>query len=136
MNPLRAPEALARLVGPLASLAGSDLHQVLTPRVEQAAPRLAGQLDDEDEQTRTATDVMLALWGRDDPDDDWWRTPLGRRCARALAHDSTEAVTYERAARMLGLARGTVSTMVRRGALDRHPGGPCWWVQSATHLVN
>lgn len=66
---------------------------------------------------RTAADVMHALWGTDDPDEQWWRTPLGRRCARALANTSTETVTHQRAADMLGITRGSIAQMVHRGTL-------------------
>ena len=54
---------------------------------------------------------------------DWWRTPLGRVCARSLGHDTADAVTHSTAAAMLGIKVGSVGPMVHRGYLDRHPDG-------------
>ncbi len=74
-----------------------------------------------------AVDVMHALWGPTDPEDvgrgQWWGTPLGRACARHLAHDAAEVLTQAQAAAMLGVPRGTVGSLVHRGQLDRHPDG-------------
>lgn len=81
---------------------------------------------DPDEVAETVIDVMNALWPTEPPEAcrraSWWRTPLGRCCARSLAGiDGDVPVTHETAARMLGVARGTVPAMVARGTLDRHP---------------
>ena len=74
--------------------------------------------------------VMHALWPNAAPEDcgqaRWWLTPLGRRCAAALSRREDafeESVTHETAAAMLGVARGTIATMVSRGNLDRHTDG-------------
>jgi len=42
---------------------------------------------------------------------------------RVLGTDDAEAVTYSVAAAMLGVTKGTASTLVQRGRLDRHPDG-------------
>ncbi len=118
-----ADELHTRLVGPLLSLAGTDLRTILAPRVDDAADRIALQLGDEAEQQRTAADVMFALWGTTNPDDDWWRTPLGRACARALAAGTGDVITQQRAADMLGITRGSIAQMVTRGTLARHADG-------------
>lgn len=82
---------------------------------------------DPDEVAETVIDVMNALWPSEPPevcDADWWRTPLGRCCARSLAGTADDfPITHETAARMLGVARGTVPAMITRGTLDRHPSG-------------
>lgn len=75
----------------------------------------------------TCLDLMNALWPNVAPEDagraDWWRTPLGQLCARSLGRADAEAVSYSVAAAMLGIAKGSVSVMVQRGNLDRHPDG-------------
>lgn len=114
------------LVLPVASLLGQDLHDVLSDRIRARTPQIVGQLldpDDDHTAAGTGTDLMTVLWGDDDPPDRWWRTPLGRVCARVLTHDDTDAVTHSHAAALLGLARGTIASMVHRGTLDRHPDG-------------
>lgn len=91
---------------------------------------LVGQLAQDDDDrlaAETAQDVMTALWPHGSPEHiergDWWTTPLGRLCARALGRDDTDAVTQSVAAAMLGVTRGTIAQMVHRGTLDRHPDG-------------
>ena len=118
------------LVQPASALLGLDLADVLDDRIRSRAPMLAAQLcQDDDDQlaAEVVVDVMGALWPHGAPEDvgeaDWWRTPLGRMCARSLGHSDSDAVTYSVAAAMLGVARGTVSTLVHRGTLDRHPDG-------------
>lgn len=114
---------LAAIAFETAGLFGLDLHPVLEARVDGLAERLVSELRADATAADTATMIMHALHGVHDPDPSWWRTPLGRLCANALAEESAEAVTHQVAADMLGLARGTVATMVHRGTLDRHPDG-------------
>lgn len=114
------------LVGPVRSLLGFDLADLLTERVEARAPMLAAQLAQDDDDrlaAETVIDLLPAIWGQADPDPDWWRTPLGRLCARSLGRADAEAVTHSVAAAMLGVHRGTVSQLVHRRTLDRHPDG-------------
>jgi hypothetical protein len=80
--------------------------------------------DDDRLLAQTVIDVMCALWGRCDPPPEWWRTPVGRRCAHSFGHDDTaESVTHSVAAAMLGVTRGTVARLVDRGTLERAPDG-------------
>lgn len=80
---------------------------------------------------RTAELVLAACWPPGiTPPPEWWNTPLGRLVARWV-NPGTGSVTYDEAARMLGVSRGTVSQMVHRGVhgkggsggLERHPDG-------------
>lgn len=107
------------------TILGSDVAGVVAARIGERAEQLAAAIDDGD--LRVVTDMMATLWPHGSPEEvgraDWWRTPLGRACARSLARVDTGGVSYSVAAAMLGLARGTVSTMVHRGNLARHPGG-------------
>lgn len=118
------------IVGPVGTLLGLDLAEMLVERIQARSDLLAGQLcQDEDDRlaAQAVIDVMGVLWPRCSPEDvgeaDWWRTPVGRMCARSLGRGDSDAVTYSVAAAMLGVARGTVSTLVSRGTLDRHPDG-------------
>lgn len=99
-------------------------------QIAAQAQVLAAQLaqDDDDRlSAQTCIDLMVALWPHGAPEDvgqpEWWRTALGRLCARSLGRSDAEAVTYAVAAAMLGIARGTVGVMVTRGTLDKHPDG-------------
>jgi DNA-binding protein Fis len=83
--------------------------------------RLTG--DDQDDVDRVVAQLMATLWPGSPPPDNWWRTPLGRACARSTVSNAAEALTYSRAAALLGVHRGTVSQLVSRGTLERHPGG-------------
>lgn len=120
-------ELEATLVDPVRSLLGLDLADALSRRLADRAPMLAGQLADEADDDRTAGqvvgDVMGALWPHGDPDPEWWRSPVGRLCARSLGRHDADAVTQSVAAAMLGVTRGTVAQLVHRGTLDRHPDG-------------
>lgn len=62
-------------------------------------------------------------WPRDPR---WWRSdPVGSLVAWNLAEAQTiqpETLTYQEAADVLGVARGTVATLVSRGTLDSVPG--------------
>lgn len=94
-------------------------------RVDDRAAGIALALgsEDDDEAAETVSDVLNALWGRCDPDPDWWRTPVGRLCARSLGHSDSDAVTHSVAAAMLGIGRNQIGVLVNRGKLERHPDG-------------
>lgn len=114
---------LATVAFDTAGLFGLDLYPILESRIPGITERLIAELRTDETASATAAAIMHALHGTADPEPDWWRTPLGRLCANALAAESNEAVTYQAAADMLGVVRGTVATMVSRGTLDRHPDG-------------
>lgn len=120
-----ADELDARLVGPVTSLLGLDLGEMARERLTARVPMLAGQLTSDDDRlvAETVIDVMLALWGVDDPPEQWWRTPLGLRCAASLAGQPGGAFSRASAARMLGVHVGTVDQLLSRGTLERHPDG-------------
>lgn len=118
-------EELGQRLHSLSLLAGLDDVGDPWATADLMAARTIGPLcsDDDTESAQAVIDVMWALWPSTcEPPDEWWRTPLGRIVARSIATDD-ESVTYAAAAAMLGVARGTVSTMVSRGTLDRHPDG-------------
>lgn len=122
-------DELGAAVSRIAVLAGPEEFIEWEQTVAARAPMLAAQLcQDQDDNlaAETVIDVMNALWPHGSPEDrtpDWWRTPLGRMCARSLGRDDAEAVTHSVAAAMLGVTRGTVAQLVTRGTLDRHPEG-------------
>lgn len=108
----------------------NPLDEIARSQLTSTAATLAGQLcQDTDDRlaAQTCIDVMCTLWPHGAPEDvgraDWWRTPLGRMCARSLGRDDAEAVTHSVAAAMLGVTRGTIAQWVTRGTLDRHPDG-------------
>jgi len=112
----------------LAQLIGLDIDDTIVTRARARTPGLVAQQDTDDHlAAETAADVMRLLWPTALPEEsgrpDWWQTPLGRLCARALARDDSDAITYATAAAMLGVQRGTVSVWVQRGTLARHPDG-------------
>jgi hypothetical protein len=115
--------ALAVLAGPAEVV---QWPATLADRAEVLAAQLC-QDDDDKLAAQTVIDAMGALWPHGDPESvgrvDWWRTPLGRMCARSLGRDDAEAVTQSVAAAMLGVTLGTVKQLVARGNLDRHPDG-------------
>lgn len=118
------------LVGPVRSLLGFDLADMLTERIRGRADMWAAILsgdDHEDEAAELVLDLMTTLWPHADPEHvgraDWWRTPLGLAVGRSIGRDDAEAVTHHIAAAILGISRGAVGTMVSRGTLDRHPDG-------------
>lgn len=115
--------ALAVLAGPDAVL---SWPQVLSKRAGLLAIQLLQDSDD-NLAAQTTIDIMAALWPHGAPETvgraEWWRTPVGRLCARSLGTDEAESVTYSVAAAMLGISRGATSTLVSRGRLDRHPDG-------------
>lgn len=113
-----------------------DLGSVIRPseaiewqrQAEQSARGLAMQIcsSDDDEAADAVANVLAVLWSRSDPEDqdpDWWRSPLGRACARSLGREDAGSVSHSVAAAMLGTSRGSVSGMVSYGTLDRHPDG-------------
>lgn len=118
------------LAGPVSALLGQDLADMVRRRIRERAPMLADQLsqdDDDNLSAETVIDIMATLWPNCAPEDcgqaDWWRSPIGRLCARSLGRDDAEAVTRSVAAAMLGVSPGTVAQLTARGSLDRHPDG-------------
>ena len=114
----------------VAVLAGPDEAIEWEQRMADRATSLAleiCQVDDDEIAADAVAAIMAALWPHGDPEDvgeaDWWRTPLGRVCARSLGRSDAESVTFSVAAAMLGVHKGTVSQLVDRGKLDRHPDG-------------
>ena len=120
---------LAQAISAWAGIIGPNLTLEVDARVETITPVLAAQLASDDDRlaAETVIDIMSALWPRGAPETvgraDWWQTPVGRACARSLGCNDAESVTYSVAAAMLGVTKGTVSQMMSRGALDRHPDG-------------
>lgn len=114
------------LVQPIRSLLGMDLADLVEERIDDRAGLLAAQLAQDDDDrlaAETVIDTLGLLWPHGVTDPDWWRTPVGRLCARSLGRDDAEAVTHSVAAAMLGVTRGTIAQMAHRGTLDRHPDG-------------
>lgn len=120
----------ATLVEPLRALLGLDIADLTADRIQARSPSIAAAIcqDDDDRLAAgTVMDIMGVLWPHAAPETvgraDWWRTPLGRQCARVLGRDDAESVTRTVAAAMLGLHPGSIAQMVHRGTLDRHPDG-------------
>ncbi|MFD3592601.1 hypothetical protein ACFWU5_07705 [Nocardia sp. NPDC058640] len=69
-------------------------------------------------------DLAGVAWP-DDVEPAWWRTPVGRAVGRSVGMiDEADSVSQTVAAAMLGVAPGTVASMMSRGCdLDRHPDG-------------
>lgn len=112
-------------LGPLTGLDWFDHMPQIAARCELVVAEL-----DQDDDDRLAAEacltVMAVAWATGNPDEDdpeWWRSPLGKLCARSLGRTDAEAVTHAVAAAMLGLSRTTIGPMVARGDLDRHPDG-------------
>lgn len=117
---------LASACNRLTTVLGLDLDDDLRRRVRDRTPALAAQIcasSDDQATAQIVVDLLNLLWPGGDPPHDWWRTPVGRMCARSLGQADSDAVTHAVAAAMLGIARGTVGTLVTRGKLDRHPDG-------------
>lgn len=115
---------------PFATLAGFQAMVEWEDALLSRVPALAGRLCQDDSEHlayETCVDVMGALWPRLLPDaagrPQWWQTPLGRVCARALENDDTDMVSRSTAAAMLGVTHGTIQQLVHRGSLERHPEG-------------
>lgn len=113
------------LVGPVRSLLGDDLGDLLEQRLTTRARMLAGQLtaDDNRVAAETVIDLMAALFPLSDPPHGWWRSPLGRVCAASFGHDDAEAVSRSVAQAMLGISRQRLQALLDEGKLDRHPDG-------------
>lgn len=136
MTPLTLETVARQLQDELAGLAatwtpilGPDRGIDLERAAGQTARQIARSLveGDDHESAQTCIDVLNVLWPHGTPETighpDWWHTPLGRACARSLGHDTAETVSRSVAAAMLGVTPGTVSQLVHRGTLDRHPDG-------------
>lgn len=120
-------EALAERLTPILALGGPDGYAQADEIADRLARLTAGPLCSPDprERAQTVIDLASALDLGPDTDPEWWGTAPGRLVAGSLAGDdgTGERVTHRVAADMLGLARGTIATMVDRGTLDRHPDG-------------
>lgn len=135
-----ADEFSVSLTGPIAALLGLDLAELVEQRITDRLPALVGELTSDDARLAAGVveDVLRLLWPSGDVDPEWWRTSLGLVCARSLGRDESDAVTYEHAARMLGVSRGAVGQLVHRGGtfgLDRHPDGGITRASVLTRLV-
>lgn len=115
-------EVCAAHAEPLGRLLGWSAQSMIVEQVRQVAPGRVLPLSDPDEGYDTALGVMDAIFGDADPEPQWWGTPLGRACGAALGQDGAE-VTHSQAAAILGVSRGTISQLVARGTLPRHPHG-------------
>lgn len=117
-------EVLALALAPFTGLDGRA--HILAGAVATTIAQL-GQEDDDRLAAEACLSIMGAMWPHCAPEDcgqaDWWRSPLGRLCARSLGRSDAESVTHSVAAAMLGVTRGTVAQLVHRGRLDRHPDG-------------
>lgn len=113
------------LCGPVASLLGLDLADLLRQRIRDCAETIAAQLDSDDDHiaAEVVVDLMGLLWPHGDPDPLWWRSPLGLRCAASLGRAEGGAVSRSVAAAMLGVTVGTVDQLLHRGTLGRVEGG-------------
>ena len=109
---------------------GPDLVEQLWRRIPAKAPALIAEASGTDDGMRAEAVqlILFACHGHADPAPTWWATPLGKVCAVSLGTDPDE-VTYSVAAAMLGLAPGTVASMMapsrigRMHCLERHPDG-------------
>lgn len=129
-------DELAAIATSLAALVGVDLCDILATRARQAAPRLVAELADGALADEVAADILTVLWPRGEPDLEWWGTPLGLLIApSAAAAFGEDGWTHGEAARVLGVARGTVAQLVARGDLVRTPGGGCGRASVLARLV-
>lgn len=111
---------------PLRALLGCGPADDLSALIASRAGLLAAQLasDDPHLAADTALDIMCALWPPDaSPPPMWWWTPLGVAVAAASGREVARSVTHAEAADILGVTKGTVSQLVHRGTLERHPDG-------------
>ena len=123
-----------QLIDEASALAGASLAwlgpDAATPLWDLIAARAAGLIGeassaDDRIAAEAARLIVAACHGQADPPIDWWTTPLGRLVAVQFGTD-TQRVTQSVAAAMLGVDRGTVAQMMRRGgrhALEAHPDG-------------
>lgn len=120
------------------ALVGVEAAAVVVEAVQERTDVLVRALTHE--QSRSVAEaVMAVLWGSADPPSLWWRSPLGRALGAALPD---APITHQTAADILGVKRGTVSVLVRRGDLGvvvqprRHgPGRPTQMHQVSRQAV-
>ncbi|MFD5179333.1 hypothetical protein ACFWM1_26235 [Nocardia sp. NPDC058379] len=114
------------IVGALEAIGALDLAVAARERIAATAPVLAASLcgDDDLVAAQTVIDLAGVAWP-ERPEPVWWRTPVGRMVGRSVGREDTESVSYSVAAAMLGVATGTVKSMMAREHtdLDRHPDG-------------
>lgn len=94
------------------TLIGYELKKAGQDAIQQRSAALYDELRSED-GSMAAEAVLAALWGRGEPSAEWWRSPLGVLVGLALKREV--AVTQQMAADILGVKRGTVGVLVRRG---------------------
>lgn len=119
-------DELGDIVRTLGDVLGLDLRMDMEQRLDSRVAILAAELCCEDD--RLAAEAVRTLIGARWPDGcdippTWWSTPAGRMVARSVGRDDTEAVTWSVAAAMLGVTKGTVSQLMHRKSLTRHPDG-------------
>lgn len=115
---ITAVERLAAVVPQLA-----PRGQILEA-IRQATPGVSAILGEDSnsvDRAEMVSSLMTAIWGQGDPDLDWWTTPLAAAVAPSLGPDQARSWTYAVAAAYLGVVRGTVSQLVQRGKIRRHP---------------
>lgn len=111
-------EELHERFEPLVGLLPLSNQPIAWSWIEQAAARLSMQLGNPQDAPEAALEILEAL----DPDEQWWRTPLGMEVARS-ADVSGRGVTQADAAKILGVTGGTVSQLVHRGTLPHSVDG-------------
>jgi hypothetical protein len=120
-------ELAEKVTEPLGGLLGGGEAPRLRKRLEGAQRRIVRLLEAGGDDARlAAARIVGLLWGRAEPTPAWWSTPLGRLTGPLL---EDAPVTEEFAAAILGVKRGTVAVLLRRGTLARFPearpeGGP------------
>ncbi|MEU5690806.1 hypothetical protein [Actinosynnema sp. NPDC020468] len=121
-------DVTAKLLDPLAVLLDAAATTALRRRVEAEADVWAAQVTGRNERLarETATRIVSAVY-QDGPEfappASWWRTPFGDLVARRFGHPTADVVPVAVAGAMLGITRQGVHDLVRRGKLDRDPGG-------------
>ncbi len=110
-----------QVLTPAVNLLGFDLEDLLRPRIESRAILFAAQLLGPDRRVAAQTAIDLASLLPDEIPPEWWTTPLGVAVART--YDPPQVVTQAEAARILGVTRAWVGSLVKRGHLDTAPGG-------------
>ena len=134
--------AETRLLDPLEILTGDDaLVRPLRERIRADAETWAAQLLGPDDRSARHAGARLigAFYPGDGPFEmpaEWWSTPLGQAVARRIGHPERAAVSYPVAAAMLGITRQGVHDLVRRGKLDRDPGGGVTAASVQTRLLS
>lgn len=117
-------DELGALAARIGAVLGTDLQLVLVERARARAGWLVAQLADGDHPDATAADLLALLWP-DEPDLEWWRTPLGLLVAPTAAQeDDAPGWSRAEAARVLGVSPGTVAQLGARGTeLEPAAGG-------------